>query len=92
MMWFSVKHRGNFTYFAAELVMCVAVLNLLDWGPSNYLAASLHNSVYLYATGEDTTELTTIANGYCSAVKWDSIGEKLVIGTNNSAIQVRILL
>ncbi|XP_023719657.1 protein cortex isoform X2 [Cryptotermes secundus] len=63
-------------------------LNLLDWGPSNYLAASLHNSVYLYATGEDTTELTTIANGYYSAVKWDSIGEKLVIGTNNSAIQV----
>jgi hypothetical protein len=72
--------------------MCVAVFNLLDWGPLNYLAAALHNSVYLYATGEIPIELTTIAGGYCSAVKWDSIGEKLVIGTNNSAIQVRTLL
>jgi hypothetical protein len=92
MMWFSINYRGNFTCFTAELVMCVAVFNLLDWGPSNYLAAALHNSVYLYVTGENATELTTIAGGYCSAVKWDSIGDKLIIGTNNSAIQVRILL
>jgi hypothetical protein len=91
MMWFSVNHRGNFTCFAAELIMCVAVFNLLDWGPLNYLAAALHNSVYLYATGENPMKLTTIAGGYCSALKWDSIGDKLVIGTNNSAIQVRIL-
>jgi hypothetical protein len=92
MIWFLIKHRDNFTCFTAELVMCVAVFNLLDWGPSNYLAAALHNSVYLYATGEDPMELTTITGGYCSAVKWDSIGDKLIIGTNNSAIQVRIML
>jgi hypothetical protein len=92
MMQFSITQRDNFTCFVAELVMCVAVLNLLDWGSSNYLAAALHNSVYLYATGEKPIELTTIAGGYCSAVKWDSIGDKLIIGTNNSVIQVRILL
>jgi cell division cycle protein 20 (cofactor of APC complex) len=72
--------------------MCVAVLNQLDWGSSNYLAAALNNSVYLYAIGEIPTELTTIAGGYCSAVKWDSIGYKLIIGSNISDIQVRILL
>jgi hypothetical protein len=85
-------HRGNITCFTVELVMCVAVFNLLDWGPSNYLAAALHNSVYLYATGEIPVELTTITGGYCSAVKWNSAGDKLIIGTNNSAIQVGILL
>jgi hypothetical protein len=92
MMCISVKYKGNFTCFTAELVMCVAVFNLLDWGPSNYLAAALHSSVYLYASGEIPVELTTITGGYCSAVKWNSVGDKLIIGTNNSAIQVGILL
>jgi hypothetical protein len=72
--------------------MCFADLNLLDWGPSRYLAAALYNSVYLYATGENTIELTAFADGYCSAVKWDHNGEKLVVGTNYSVIQVRIRL
>jgi hypothetical protein len=72
--------------------MCVAVFNLLDWGPSKYLAAALYNSVYLYANGENTIELTAFTGGYCSAVKWDSNGDKLIVGTNNSVIQVRIML
>jgi len=72
--------------------MCVAVLNLLDWGPSNYLAAALNNSVYLYETGDSPIELTAVTNGYYSAVKWDYKGENLVIGNNSSIIQVRIIL
>ncbi|KDR14508.1 protein cortex-like [Zootermopsis nevadensis] len=63
-------------------------LNLLDWGPSKYLAAALYNSVYLYANGENTIELTAFTGSYCSAVKWDSNGETLIVGTNNSVIQV----
>jgi len=72
--------------------MCVAVLNLLDWGPSNYLAAALNKSVYLYKTGDNPIELTNITNGYYSAVKWDYKGEILIIGNNSSLIQVRIIL
>jgi hypothetical protein len=72
--------------------MCVAVLNLLDWGPSNYLAAALNKSVYLYETGDGPIELTAITNGYYSAVKWDYKGENLIIGNNSSLIQVSIIL
>jgi hypothetical protein len=72
--------------------VCVAVLNLLDWGPSNYLAAALNNSVYLYETGDGPIELTAITNGYYSAVKWDYKGENLILGNNSSLIQVRIIL
>lgn len=72
--------------------MCVAVLNLLDWGPSNYLAAALNDSVYLYKTGDDAIHLTAITNGYYSAVKWDYKGENLIIGTDSSLIQARIIL
>jgi hypothetical protein len=91
-MWFSIEQRDNCTCFTAKLLTRVAVFNLLDWGPSKYLAAALHNSVYLHSAGEIPVKLTTITGGYCSAVKWDCIGDKLVIGTNNSVIQVRILL
>src|SRR5215510_7276772 len=70
--------------------MCVAVLNLLDWGPNNYLAAALNDSVYLYETGDDPIKLTAITNGYYSAVKWDYKGENLIIGNNSSRIQVRL--
>jgi energy-coupling factor transporter transmembrane protein EcfT len=98
MFWYFL-HYTWYRYLAvaayintAEFVMHVAVLNLLDWGPSNYLVAALHNSVYLYATGENPVQLTAVMDGYCSAVKWDSNGDKLIIGTNNSVLQVRIML
>jgi hypothetical protein len=72
--------------------MCVTVLNLLDWGPNNYLAAALNDTVYLYETGDGPIKLTAVTNGYYSAVKWDYKGENLIIGNNNSRIEVRIIL
>jgi 3-phosphoglycerate kinase len=84
---------------AAEIIQpltsdCVPVLNLLDWGPSSYeyLAAALYNSVCICANGENTVELTAFTDGYCSVVKWDSNEDKLIIGTNNSVIKLRIML
>ncbi|MCL7036867.1 hypothetical protein MKW94_016496 [Papaver nudicaule] len=66
-------------------------LNLLDWGSSNVLAIALNNIVYLWdATDSSTSELMVVdeETGHITSVSWAPDGRHVVVGLNNSEVQL----
>ncbi|MCL7028118.1 hypothetical protein MKW94_022955, partial [Papaver nudicaule] len=66
-------------------------LNLLDWGSSNVLAIALNNTVYLWdATDSSTSELMAVdeETGSITSVSWAPDGRHVVVGLNNSEVQL----
>ncbi|XP_067000641.2 cell division cycle protein 20 homolog [Anabrus simplex] len=67
--------------------------NLLDWGPTGYLAASLNKKIFLCHPGRHVTihfldlNVQFQPDHICSCIKWDNAGKILAIGTNKSHIE-----
>ncbi|CAA2978699.1 cell division cycle, cofactor of APC complex-like [Olea europaea subsp. europaea] len=66
-------------------------LNLLDWGSSNVLSLALGNTVYMWdASKGATSALVTIdeENGPVTNVKCAPDGGHIIVGLNNSEVQI----
>ncbi|KAK3226075.1 hypothetical protein Dsin_005937 [Dipteronia sinensis] len=69
-------------------------LNLLDWGCSNVLAIALGNTMYLcdgsHMFESLDLELVTVDDeeGHVTSVSWAPDGQLIVVGLNNSHVQI----
>ena len=69
-------------------------LNLLDWSSRNFLAAALHNNVYLWdASQGDIVQLMKLDSeeDYICSVSWTKEGSYLAIGTSDCKVQVSLV-
>lgn len=56
-------------------------LNLLDWGPQNYLSVGLSSSVYLWnATNSKVMKLCDMGNSLVTGVGWAQKDPQIAIG------------
>lgn len=65
-------------------------LNLLDWGPDNFLAVALNKSIFLWnAANGDIVELMTVeGDDIVTSLKWANGGQFLGVGTSNGEVRV----
>lgn len=65
-------------------------LNLLDWGPDNFLAVALNKSIFLWnAANGDIVELMTMeGDDIVTSLKWANGGQFLGVGTSNGEVRV----
>ncbi|KAL8463682.1 hypothetical protein ACS0TY_034365 [Phlomoides rotata] len=65
-------------------------LNLLDWGSRNVLSIALGDTLYLWDASDGISELVTIdeESGPVTSVKWAPDGRQIVVGLNNSEVQL----
>lgn len=65
-------------------------LNLIDWNPSNILAAALGQYVYLWDAGSGKIEQLLELEGtdYVCSVAWIQEGDYLAVGTTTGSVQL----
>ncbi|KAL8471071.1 hypothetical protein ACS0TY_033588 [Phlomoides rotata] len=65
-------------------------LNLLDWGSRNVLSIALGDTLYLWDASDGISKLVTIdeESGPVTSVKWAPDGRQIVVGLNNSEVQL----
>ena len=66
-------------------------MNLLDWSSTNVLSVALGNTVYLLDDSDSSISELLIADdeeGPVTSVNWAPDGRQIVIGINNSVVQL----
>lgn len=64
-------------------------LNLLEWGPQNYLAVGLGSSVYIWnRETEEVHELCQLDTDKVCSVSWINTGTHLAVGTQDGLVQI----
>lgn len=64
-------------------------LNLLDWGPQNYLSVGLSSSVYLWnAANSKVLKLCDLGNPLVTGLGWSQKSPMIAVGSESGEVQV----